>query len=853
MAGGERAVVKAMARAGLAGGATMESTIELWAPLPGWVLPLADVPDPVFSAGLAGDGLAIDPTGNTVHAPCAGTVAWPPHGAHAVTLRSMAGELLIHVGIDTVALGGEVFRRLVADGQTVVPGQPLLAFDLDRVAHEAPSVITPIVVSDRIGRTIAWKAAPGRIEIGMPLLKIAVADATPAALPVDGSAAKVEALFRVPFEHGLHARPAARLVAALESFAATVIVRDRDRLADARSPVALMTLGLQRGDTVSVAATGPDAEAALGAVGTLLARVTASPMRAEAPRVAPPTAGSELAAVLAARGLARGEAVLLRWERRVPGPALGDPASEQRRLVAALARVDAALARLASDGALQGVFVAHRALLADPTLSEAARARIAAGWSAGAAWVEAIAAGIRSFAAGGGERLAARHADLTDLEQHVLGALAGEEPFTGRVLPQDAVVLCQDLLPSQLLGLDAARIAAVVTADGGPTAHVAILAAARGLPMLVAAGPALLAIAPGTRLVVDAEAGRVHVAPDDATWQNAGARLAAHRSAAIADRAAATLPAVTLDGVRVHVLANLGASGETAAAVALGAEGCGLLRTEFLFADRATAPSVAEQTAAYAEIALALGGRPLTLRTLDAGSDKPLPYLELPAEPNPALGLRGLRLGLRHPALLDQQLQAVLEGGGVTARVLLPMVTDRSELLEVRTALESRARARGRSCPALGVMIETPAAALRAESLVQDADFVSIGTNDLAQYTLAMDRLNAALANRLDALHPAVLQLIERVARAGRAAGKPVAVCGGLASDTEAVPVLIGLGIGELSVVPALVPRLKALIRRLDSAKCASLASEALALDDAGGVRARLRQWFAEQFPGESP
>ncbi len=844
----------------------MESTIDVVAPLPGWILPLADVPDPVFSAGLAGDGLAIDPTGGTVHAPCAGTVVWPPSSAHAVTLHLPVGDLLIHVGIDTVTLAGDLFHRLVADGADVVAGQPLLAFDLDRVVREAKSAVTPIVFAGRGGGTIAWKAAPGRIETGSPLLRIAAGHAIPghasAGHATDAGPAPpgggLEASFRVPFEHGLHARPAARLVAALKPHAAEVTVRCRGRTASAHSPVALMTLGLNQGDTVLVHAEGSDAAAALEAVATLLARVPSpssspSSSRVAASPVVAPAAGTQLAAVIAAPGLARGTAVPLQSARLVAGPALGDPAHERRRLTAARADVDAALARLATRDAGPGIFAAHRALLADPSLVAAAEARIAAGASAGAAWAEAIGAAGRAFADAGEDYLNARRADLLDLEQQVLAALAGGDPALQHELPEHAVVVADDLLPSQLLALDATRVAAVVTAAGGPTAHVAILAAARGLPMLVAAGPAVLAIAPGTPLIVDADTGCVHVAPGESAWEEVGARLATQRAAASRERAEAAAPASTRDGRRVHVHVNLGAGGETAAAVALGAEGCGLLRTEFLFADRSAAPTVAEQAAAYRHVAAALGGRPLTVRTLDAGSDKPLRYLPLPAEPNPALGLRGLRLGLRHPELLGDQLDALLEVEGTSLRVLVPMVTDRSELREVRAALESRARARGRPCPPLGVMIETPASALQAELFARDADFLSIGTNDLAQYTLAMDRQNAALAPRLDALHPAVLRLIARVATAGRAAGKPVAVCGGLASDPEAVPVLIGLGVDELSVVPSLVPRLKAIVRRLDAAACNRLALEVLDLDDSGAVRQHLRRRVeAALLPGES-
>jgi phosphoenolpyruvate-protein kinase (PTS system EI component) len=292
--------------------------------------------------------------------------------------------------------------------------------------------------------------------------------------------------------------------------------------------------------------------------------------------------------------------------------------------------------------------------------------------------------------------------------------------------------------------------------------------------------------------------------------------------------------------VRIEVLANVGSVAEAQAAVRNGAEGCGLLRTEFLFLDRLTPPSEAEQTAQYQQIADALGERPLTIRTLDAGGDKPIAYLPMPREDNPALGLRGIRTGLAWPQLLRTQLRAVLGvRGSARCRLLLPMITDVEEIEAVRRVLEEVRGELGRSeSIALGVMIETPASALLAERIAVVADFLSIGTNDLTQYTLAMDRGNPQLAARLDALHPAVLHLIARAAEGARVNGRHAAVCGGLASELVAAPLLVGLGVNELSAVPAVIPQLKARIGSVSLSDCRALAEEALKLPTAAAVRA---------------
>jgi phosphoenolpyruvate-protein kinase (PTS system EI component) len=295
----------------------------------------------------------------------------------------------------------------------------------------------------------------------------------------------------------------------------------------------------------------------------------------------------------------------------------------------------------------------------------------------------------------------------------------------------------------------------------------------------------------------------------------------------------------TADGVRIEVFANLGAGvGEAKAAVEAGAEGCGLLRTEFLFVDRATPPSEDEQAAAYQAIATALQGRPLIIRTFDIGGDKPVAYLPLPPEGNPALGLRGIRAALWRPDLLRAQLAAILRVEG-ECRVLLPMITSVSEIRAVRTMVTDLARERNlpSSIP-LGVMIETPASALMAGEMADEADFLSIGSNDLTQYTLAMDRTHPQLAAQIDALHPAVLRLIAKTAEAAHSKGKQAAMCGGLAADPLAAPILIGLGVEELSVPAAAIPVLKSTIREFWMAQCRAIAEEALRQSSAEDVRA---------------
>jgi phosphoenolpyruvate-protein kinase (PTS system EI component) len=363
-----------------------------------------------------------------------------------------------------------------------------------------------------------------------------------------------------------------------------------------------------------------------------------------------------------------------------------------------------------------------------------------------------------------------------------------------------------------------------------------------GIPALCAMGPALLETRRGVTAILDADAGLLRIAPDPEALAQAQGAMAARAERRRVQHDAAQALAQLADGTRIEVFANLGSAAEAAGAAALGAEGCGLFRTELLYLDRAEAPDEAEQQATYQAVADGLAGRPLVVRTLDAGGDKPLAFAPSPHEPNPALGLRGLRASLRQPELFRAQVAAILRVTGPgERRILLPMVTDLADLRAARAIVAELTGRLGLPPAKLGVMIETPASALLADQLAAEADFLSVGTNDLTQYVLAMDREHPELASHLDALHPAVLRLIGRTAEAARDAGRPISVCGGLASDPLAAPVLVGLGVGCLSAAPAAIPALKQRLRDLTLADCRELAEAALALTSASEVRAMLQ------------
>lgn len=815
--------------------------IEIWCPLAGWAGPLSELPDPVFAERMLGDGIQIDPTEGLLIAPAAGVVEAIHASRHALTLATDAGPvLLLHVGLETVALGGRGFKPLVQAGDRVGVGQGLLRFDLDRLALHAKSLQTPIVVTNGERFRIVSRRE-GLLAAGDLLMELEpVAAANASAAPLAGPTA--ETTLALPLAHGLHARPAARIAAEAARFQAEMTIGAVGGAAvSARSPVAMLALGLDHGAQLHLQAHGPDAQAALDAVTALIV----SGMGELKPTAEAPAPASDaplpdtLHGASASPGRAIGPAFRFRRAEIAVREVAGTAEAERQALAAACA---AAAAHPEAAGPGADIAAAHRAFLADPALQAAADAAIATGASAGVAWRRATD-GFAAQLAAAGPRFAERIADLRDIERQVLLALAGGAADAPRP-PAGAILLADGLGPSDLMALADAGLAGLATGDGGPTSHVAIIAQSIGLPMLAALGPHLAAVPDGRMLLLDASAGQLETAPGAQRLEQAQGEAAARAAAREAALAHAGEPAITLDGARIELFANVGSRAEAGIAAGQGAEGCGLLRTEFLFLDRAAPPSEAEQRDAVQAIADALPGKTLIVRTMDIGADKPAPWLNLAAEENPALGLRGIRLQLARRDLLESQLRALL-AVQAPVQIMLPMVAELSELETVRVLLHDLAAKAGREPPPLGIMIETPAAALMSAVLAESADFFSIGSNDLSQYALAADRTNPAVAPLLDGVHPAVLRLIAATAEGAAARRRLVGLCGSLAADPLAVPLLIGLGVTELSVPPAAVAETKALVRKLGLAQCRALAARAMRAHNAAAVRAMVREELA--------
>ncbi|MGM0785007.1 MAG: phosphoenolpyruvate--protein phosphotransferase [Pseudomonadota bacterium] len=666
-------------------------------------------------------------------------------------------------------------------------------------------------------------------------------------------------LARVLNAHGLHARPAKQLVQVAREQAVPVRVRLAEaggQPVSATSLTKVINLGARRGQQLAFSAEGEHAEAALTAVCEAVSnglgeavlpfdesREHVAPREDDTPPPEPLPADEPHPGVAASPGLAIAPAFVLQTPRFDYAERADDPVSQTQRLETAIregAEQLEALVREARGGEVAQILAMHEEMLKDSELHQAAREAIGEGASAEAGWWEAIETAAQAQEQLADPLLAERAADLRDVGRRVLGILCDVE------LPDPPdhpyILVTDDIGPSDVARLDTRRVRGLLTARGGATAHSAILARALGIPAVVGAGPRVMTLENGTELILDGERGRITPAPSAERRDAAQQRLAERERREAEAWKARFDEARTRDGHRIEVAANLGNTAHAADAVERGAEGVGLLRTEFLFMAHAKLPDLDTQIAEYREALDALGGRPLVARTLDVGGDKPLPYWPVPQEANPFLGLRGIRLTLTRPEVLETQLRALLmAAAGRPLRIMLPMVKDVAEFRAARQIvdrlLEEIPAEERASDLQLGVMIEVPSCALLAPSLAAEVDFFSVGTNDLTQYTLAIDRDHPQLSAQADGLHPAVLRLIEMTVQAAHAHGKWVGVCGELASDATAVPVLVGLGIDELSVSARQVPLVKARLREFDLDEASAQAELALAQATSEAVR----------------
>ncbi|MDR1044401.1 MAG: phosphoenolpyruvate--protein phosphotransferase [Candidatus Adiutrix sp.] len=838
--------------------------LKLMAPLSGLMLPLAEVPDPTFARKMVGDGVSIDPASEVLLSPVDGRVTLLHKARHALTVSTDEGlEVLMHIGLETVGLKGEGFSPKVAEGDRVTVGDPLIAFDAALLARRAASLLTQIVIANG-EKVAAYYPAEGRVEAGRSVvLELELAGAEAAGDRAESGQSRETEEIVILNPEGLHARPTAVLSNSAKRYRADVRLIKGARAANAKSVVSVMGLDVKRHDRVRVRAVGPDAAEAVEHLAALIKaglgeslhgapRDPAPPARP--PRAEPAGDPNILRGVAASPGLVTGRIFQLRQsEIKIEEKGRGE-AAEREALIQALAASKKELKelqnqlRLSADVGKAAIFAAHQEILEDPELLSQTYDGLKKGQSAALAWRTAYLAQAETLKNLKNELLAGRANDLRDVGRRVLGHLSGQRSGPAAI-PEESILIAEDLTPSDIASLDKRRVAGFCTTGGGATSHVAILARSAGLPAIAAIEARVLEIPDGLPAVLDG--GRAELRLSPSVEEMAAIKVARNEAARARARelAVAAEPAVTRDGRRLKVAANISGLAEAEESVGLGGEGVGLLRSEFLFLGRTEAPDEAEQASVYTAVAKALGPeRDLVVRTLDVGGDKPLAYLPLPPEVNPFLGVRGIRLNLLGPELLTAQVRAILSAAPFSHLcIMFPMVSAIEEVREAKAIVAEQKQALGiRAGVQVGIMVEVPSAAVLAQGLAAEVDFFSIGTNDLTQYTLAIDRGHPRLAKMADGLHPAVLTLINQTVQGAHRHGKWVGVCGGLAGEPAAIPILLGLGVDELSVSVSALPAVKAAVRRLRLSDCRELAAEALTLLSAAEVRSRVNAFLAD-------
>jgi phosphocarrier protein FPr len=664
---------------------------------------------------------------------------------------------------------------------------------------------------------------------------------------------------RLENPHGLHARPAARFVQTAAAYQAEVWVSNRT---NGRGPVpanslnSLATVGAVKGSLLSLHARGPQAGEVLEALQRLVEGHfgEGSPIYSEPVELSKPAtaSGNPIQGIAISEGIALG--ALFHYQPApppLPDYQPEDPRLEWERLQKALGAARLALRErrqrlsISLGDEKAAIFEAHLLILEDPVLLELARERVfTGGQNAARAWQASLTDVADRYLALEDPYQKARRVDVLDAGNQVLIALAGEAAPGEISFPGPVILFAMELTPGEISRLEGHKVLGLVTAGGDKTAHSAILARAMGLPALGGIDLAGMGIQPGTLAAVDGFRGQLWIDPGPDVQQDLTARRQDWMAEASRLLRRSHQPAMMRDGRRIEVAANVGSLADARAARSNGADGVGVLRTEFLYLKRLTPPGEDEQCATLGEISRLAGGKPVIVRTLDIGGDKSLPYIQQAGEANPFLGLRAIRLSLAHPDLFITQLRAILRAAADhDLRIMYPMIANLDEVMQARELLEQAHQTlakedRPHRWPVpTGIMIETPSAALLSHKLASYVDFFSIGTNDLTQYTLAAERGNPRLAGYLDALHPAVLRLVRTVVEVAHGFGKWAGVCGEIAADPLAVPVLAGLGVDELSMNPADIPRAKEIIREMDPAAGMALAEKALACASAAEVR----------------
>lgn len=828
--------------------------LNIMAPLNGFIIPLEKVPDEVFAKKMVGDGLAIEPINNILTAPVAGTVSMVHSAGHAVTLKTPEGvEVLMHIGLETVGLAGEGFEVLVKKDQRVNIGDKLIQFDMDLLAQKAKSLITPVLIlnanEELQNKQSEIVYAKSDLLFNLPVTQMP--SSTESSEQSENLKSKE---YHIQNKTGIHARPSAVIASEAKNFSCELHIYKGNQSANAKSIVGIMGLEVKQNDTIFFEASGGDAQACLKAIDKVMTlgfddHEEVAPAKVETVKLAKEDENT-LAGIPASPGLSVGKIFQISSEDIEVEDKDSEPTVEKANFEKALTQAKTDLNNLKDSMIADGnagraaIFNAHLELIDDPDLIDETMNHIGQRKSAAFAWKSAYVAHAKRLSELTNELFAARAADLQDVGNRVLRILVGDTKRSKVNFPDEAILIAESLTPSDTASLDKNKVLGFATTTGGATSHVAILARSLGIPAITGINTKVFELENGTPVVLDGDLGTLkkNVSENElAQIRERQKTLQKNHEEALAKTFE---PALTTDHIHIEVAANIAGVNDAKDSMKYGCDGVGLLRSEFLFLERSSAPTENDQLLTYQSIADALKGegepKKFIVRTLDVGGDKPLSYMPIPKEENPFLGERGIRVSLNNLDVFREQIRAILRVNPLTqVRIMFPMVSNLKELLQAKQVVKEEQKKLGLEDVKveIGIMVEVPSTAIMAEQFAEYVDFFSVGANDLTQYTLAIDRGHNKLAKQADGLDPAVLRLIKMTCEGAKKWDKWVGVCGGIASELPAVPLLIGLGVRELSVSIPVLPTVKAEVRKYSLADCVNLADKAIGQESATHVR----------------
>ncbi len=832
--------------------------LSLYMPATGIALELSQVPDPVFAEKMVGDGFAIDPLENTLYAPVSGTIKSIAKTKHAITIETENKlNVLVHFGLESVALNGDGLNVLVNEGDQVSINDALLQFDVLYVSSRIKSLITPVVISDYEGNAFE-NITSKKIQRHAEICRLNDVDSE--SNTKEDSSDKMalqdtkERKVVIGNTHGLHARPAANLAKAAKGFQAVITLRKGESKANVKSLVEVMALGIEYQDEIVISAQGENADLALESLCQLLANLhddveesDKSSLSDKVQQDQGKVEGNQYFGITASKGQVIGQLCRIdEIDFQFDENSTQSLEKEQKRLHNVLHGYAQSLKDSLNDPSLdkdkRSIILAHIELLEDEKLLQIAQSAIEQNKSAEFAWQKATDEVVVLLQSSNNQMMIERVADIKDIYKQILSALSGQS-LSQRSYSQNTILFAEEFTLSDVLTLDE-NVVGLVSTKGGKTSHVAIIANNKRIPLVIQVAQKLEAHLDEEVILNAGElAGaviEVNVTKDEkeAFLQ----KIRKQKQLLQQMQQDILLPATTEDGTEIKCYMNIKSNKECQNFKALGADGIGLFRTEFIYLDREKAPSEDEQLVIYQNLVAEVGNKPIIVRTLDAGGDKAISYLQLAKEENPFLGIRGIRLTLAHPELLRTQLRALIRTESKNVQIMFPMVSSLIEFRQAKAIYDEEHKNLGANVrQKLGIMVEVPSVIMQAKAFAKEVDFMSVGTNDLTQYIMAMDREHNELASEIDHLHPAVLIALSYIQKIAKEEGTKLSICGMMAADEEALAILIGLGIYDLSMRGNMLAENKALIRKLNKARCEMIASEVLKLDDAKSVREHVR------------